>query len=465
MKRIYALLLLLTVVIGCNKESNDDRVTNITRFMDGQAKHYKFNGSVLVAEKGEVIYKETFGLADFGKNKTLNDSTLFELASISKQFTATAIMLLKEANKLKLTDSLRAYFPELPYSGVTIYQILTHTSGLPDYEGNMNGKWDETKIAFNPDVINFFATEKPPMNFKPGTKWEYSNTGYLLLASIVQKVSGEPFSEYMTENIFQPLNMKNTRIYNTRRSGEVIGNYAYGYLWSDSLKTFLLPDSIPEMKFVYWLDGMQGDGVVNSTAEDLLKWDRAIANNQLLPASVIKEMTKEHALVDTARQYYYGYGMIVGSNEHGKFVTHSGGWPGYVTNLARYIDGDRTIIVLSNTESNSPAITGTLAHILANDPVTIASAHTPIVIDSMALNAFVGNYEVKDSKLKIVREKEKLFAAYASGRKSPLKPESSSMAFETAGLDVQYEIQKGEDGKDKYYRIIYGIREEMTRVD
>jgi CubicO group peptidase (beta-lactamase class C family) len=465
MKKFYPFLLLFTVLISCSKESKDDRITNITRFMDGQAKHYKFNGSVLVAEKGNVVYKATFGLADFDRNKPLNDSTIFELASVSKQFTAMAIMLLREGNKLKLTDSLRAHFPELPYSGVTIYQMLTHTSGLPDYESTMNGKWDETKIAFNRDVINFFATEKPPMHFKPGTKWEYSNTGFVLLASIVEKVSGEPFNTYMTKHIFQPLNMKNTRIFNTRRSGEVIENYAYGYVWSDSLKTFLLPDSIPEMKFVYWLDGMQGDGVVNSTAEDLLKWDHAITNNQLVPASVIKEMTAQHALMDTARHYYYGYGMIVGKNEFGKFVTHSGGWPGYVTNLARYTEGDRTIIVLSNNGSASPPITTSIAHILFNDSVKIPYSHTPIVLDSIASNAFVGRYEIKSEKMKIVREKEKLFAVYPSGKRFALKPESPHIVFDNEGFDVQYEIEKGKDGENKYYRILYGIKEEMMRVD
>jgi CubicO group peptidase (beta-lactamase class C family) len=463
MKIICPLLLVFTVLIGCKTESKDDRVANMTRFMDGQANHFKFNGSVLVAEKGKVIYKATFGMADFRRNKTLNDSTVFELASVSKQFTATAIMLLKEANKLKLSDSLRAYFPELPYRGITIYQMLTHTSGLPDYD--MNGKWDETKIAFNQDVINFLATEKPSMNFKPGTKWEYSNTGFVLLASIVEKVSGEPFSAFLTKHIFQPLKMNNTRIYNTRRSGEVIDNYAYGYIWSDSLETFLLPDSMAEMKFVYWLDGIQGDGVVNSTAGDLLKWDRAIANNQLLPATVIKEMTEKHALMDTLRQQYYGYGMMVGQNELGNFVTHSGGWPGYATNLLRYTEADRTIIVLSNNQSNSPAISASIAHILSNDSVTIAYKHTPIALDSIASNAFVGSYEVEKRKLKIVREKENLFAVYPSGRRFALKPESSSIAFENEGSDVQYQIEKGKDGKNKYYRIFYGIKQAMMKLD
>lgn len=461
----FSVLLLLVVLFSCNKESKDDRVKNIARFLDGQSKYYKLNGSVLVAEKGNVIYKECFGLANFGENKTLNDSSMFELASISKQFTATAIMLLKEGGKLKLADSLRLFFPNLPYSGVTIHHMLTHTSGLPDYESTMARKWDKSKIAFNNDVINFLATEKPQAHFKPGTRWEYSNTAFVLLASIVEKVSGESFGDFMSKNVFQPLEMTNSRVYNTRRSGEVIENYAYGYIWSDSLEVFLLPDSIPETKVVYWLDGIQGDGVVNSTAVDLLKWDRAIVNHTLLSESAIKDMTSNHALVDTASRHYYGYGVVVGSNQFGNFVTHSGGWPGYSTNLSRYIDGDRTIIVLSNNQSAATAISASIANILFGVPVRTAYSHKPIVVDSVAADSFVGTYKIKNSEVRIIREKEKLFRVYPGGGRVALHPESTSALYQDDGYDVQYEIEKTDDGQTKYYRIFYGVREQLERVN
>ena len=169
-------------------------------YLSAQAKHFRFNGNVLVAENGKVVFQKSYGYADFDSKRLLNDSSVFELASISKQFTATAILLLKDKNKLKLTDSLTQYFPELPYKGITLYHMLTHTSGLPDYEEAMNNKWDRRKIAFNADMIAFLAREKPPLVFTPGSRWEYSNTAYALLASIVEKVSGLTFSAYLTNN-------------------------------------------------------------------------------------------------------------------------------------------------------------------------------------------------------------------------------------------------------------------------
>ena len=205
-----------------------DTAAKLDEFLSGQAAHYNFNGNVLVAENGKIVFKKSYGFADFDTKRLLNDSSVFELASVSKQFTATGILLLKDKGKLKLTDSLRQYFPELPYSNITIWHMLTHTSGLPDYEEAMNEKWDRSKIAFNNDMIAFLAKEKLPVLFAPGTKWTYSNTAYAILASIIEKISGQSFKDYMADNIFQPLGMHHTRVYNTRRSlKDTIANYAY----------------------------------------------------------------------------------------------------------------------------------------------------------------------------------------------------------------------------------------------
>jgi CubicO group peptidase (beta-lactamase class C family) len=458
------LLLLLAALFSCKKqEIQEDRATSIDKFLEGQTAHFKFNGNVLVAEKGNVIYQRSFGLSNYDTQQALNDSSLFELASVSKQFTATGILLLKEQGKLQLTDSLRAYFPNLPYSGITIHHLLTHTSGLPDYESTMTGKWDETKIAFNQDIITFLESKKPQIHFKPGAKWEYSNTAFVLLASIIEKVSGQSFQDFLSKNVFTPLNMKNSRVYNTRRSGEVIPNYAYGYLWSDSLKRYVLPDSLKEMKFVYWLDGIQGDGIINSTTRDLLKWDRGIVNHTILSEAAINEMTSSHSLMDTLSKYYYGYGVMVGENQFGKFVTHSGGWPGYSTNLSRYLEGDRTIIVLSNNQSASTAISGTIAHILFSKPVQIPYEHKPVNLDSATLKLFSGTYKIRGSEINLAYRKGELFGLYGPERKVKILPESQSKVYTTDGYDVQYEIDRT-DEKTKYYRVFYGVREELEKL-
>ncbi|NOS94574.1 MAG: serine hydrolase, partial [Cyclobacteriaceae bacterium] len=310
MKRvIYALAFLL--LVACGKEKQDNRLELLDKFMQGQAAYFKFNGNVLVAEKGNVIYQKSFGVRNFYTQELLNDTTVFELASVSKQFTAMGILLLEKQGKLKLTDSLRYYFPELPYNNISLHHLLTHTSGLPDYESTMYAKWDHQKIAFNNDMIRFLSQEKPLVHFKPGTKWEYSNTAYAILASIIEKVSGTTFKDFLAVNIFTPLGMMHTRVYNTRRSGERLENYAYGFVWSDSLKQQVLPDSLPDYDYVYFLDGIQGDGVVNSTTGDLLKWDRGLASKTLIGEATVTKMFFPHALSDSIAKIYYGYGVFV----------------------------------------------------------------------------------------------------------------------------------------------------------
>lgn len=469
--QFYYFLILLSFAIslfmvpGCQpKKENNNIAKTLDEYLSGQATHFRFNGNVLVADKGEIILQKSYGFADFDTKRMLNDSSVFELASVSKQFTATAILILKDRGKLQLKDSLRQYFPELPYSGVTLYQMLTHTSGLPDYERAMNEKWDHSKIAFNKDMIAFLAKEKLPASFAPSAKWEYSNTAYAILASIVEKVSGQTFSEFMAQNIFQPLHMNRTRIYNTRRSlKDTISNYAYGFVYNDSLKTYQLPDSIAELKFVYYLDGIQGDGIVNSTAEDLLKWDSAVKNHTLLKVETQKEMLKEQALVDTVKQTFYGFGVFLEKSDLGYMVSHSGGWPGYTTYLGRNVDKDQTYIVLSNNNANSPSIAEALQHILNGKPVVMPYAHKEIKMDSTFLQQFVGTYKGK-SELTIERIGNKLFRTYPDGFKIELKPESDAKFFYDESRDRQIDFELDVNKKVTKARVInYGIKTEFKK--
>jgi CubicO group peptidase (beta-lactamase class C family) len=211
--------------------------------------------------------------------------------------------------------------------------------------------WDKKKIAFNNDIIKIFAEHKPAIHFKPGEKWEYSNTAYAMLASIIERVSGKTYGEFLSENIFVPLDMKRTRTYNTRRSGEVIDNYAYGFIYSDSLKKYALPDSLKEYYYVYPLDGIQGDGVVNSTTGDLFKWDQALYTEKLVSKATLEEaFTSGKTKNDSV--YNYGFGWMVAKDRvSGNLTQHSGSWPGYRTLIVRFVDHGDCIIILSNTEN------------------------------------------------------------------------------------------------------------------
>jgi CubicO group peptidase (beta-lactamase class C family) len=434
--------------------------------MQAQVAVRNFNGNVLIAKSGNIIYQKAFGYRNYDKKELLNNNSVFELASVSKQFTAMGILLLEEKGKLRLTDSLRQFFPELPYHGVTIQHLLAHTSGLPDYEEAMNATWDRKKIAFNKDVIQFLATEKPPVLFKPTEKWQYSNTGYALLASIIEKVSANTFGEFLRRNIFAPLNMRQTRVYNTRRSsGDVIENYAYGYVYSDSLKRYILPDSLRNFDFVTYLDGIQGDGTVNSTTADLYKWDRALKNHTLLPERTQKKMLALQALTDTVTKSGYGYGVFTGKNKFGTTLFHTGGWPGYVTMLHRDVEDDITIVVLSNNGSHSPALTDQLDYIVHNEPVLFPYIHKEISIDSSLLDSYVGKYRYQGTAvLELFKDSSKL---YRKGKINvELKPESPVKFFYADGTDRQIEFVMNAKGKpDKVWIILNGIPSELKKIE
>jgi CubicO group peptidase (beta-lactamase class C family) len=265
-KILFALLLPVSIVAQTN------HAQLLTQYMTGQHHYFQFNGNILIAEKGKVIYQQALGYADYNSKRMLNDSSVFELASVSKQFTAMGIVILKERGLLSYEDNIKKFFPQIPYDNIKVRNLLTHTSGIPSYEDQFEKNWDRKRIAFNKDIIEMLVKLKDTLLFKTGTKWMYSNTGYALLASIIEKVSGTSYNDFMAKNIFQPLGMAHTYIYNTRRSTKKIpDNYALGFVYSDSLKRYILPDSLSKLDMVYYLDGIVGDGCVNSTTGDLFK--------------------------------------------------------------------------------------------------------------------------------------------------------------------------------------------------
>jgi CubicO group peptidase (beta-lactamase class C family) len=351
--KFFLFLLLGLSIIGCSPKEykqTDDSAAIFDSVFQSHADTAKFNGNVLIAKNGKIIYQKSFGYANYDTKELLNDSSLFELASVTKEFTAMGIMMLKEQGKLNYDDDVRKYIPELPYEGMTIRHFLTHTSGIPYYEDEKFFEgWDRKKTVYNDDVIRQFAKVKPPVLFKPGEKWEYSNSAYALLATIIERVSGKTYGEFLKENIFIPLGMDRSRVYNTRRSkGEIIPNYAFGFVYSDSLKKFMLPDSLKEYYYVITLDGIQGDGVVNSTTGDLFKWDQALYTEKLVKKSTLDEAFTPVKLNNDST-YQYGFGWFIAQDSTlGKVVQHSGGWPGYGTYIKRFIDHNNCVIVLTN---------------------------------------------------------------------------------------------------------------------
>jgi CubicO group peptidase (beta-lactamase class C family) len=424
-----------------------DRIQKIDSLLNSLYSKEKINGNFLIAEKGKVIYSHSFGLANETTKNKLNENSIFELASCSKQFTAMAIMILKEKGKLSLDDKITKYIPELSnYNGITIRNLLNHTGGLPDYMELMDSLFDKSKIANNKDIIQIFSKYQPKILFEPNTKYEYSNTGYALLASIIEKASGLTYADYLSKTIFKPLKMKNTFVYTRRLSPKKIDNYALGYVYSDSLKKYFLPDELKETNMVIWLDGVVGDGTVNSTINDLLKWDRALYTNKLLTQEGVKEVFEVATLKDESKTKY-GFGWGIEDNaDFGIITSHSGGWPGYVTFIERHITNDKTIIILQNHDDVSIPVKS-IRSILYNKPLPVQKIRKEIIITTEQLKRFVGVYEVeKDFEIKISLDNDQLFAQLTGQNAFPIFSESE-MLFFLKVVDAQIQFEKNENGE------------------
>lgn len=336
MKNILPFLLLVTYNVFSQQKKLDSLF----------AAQKNFSGVVLIAENNKPIYYKAFGYREFEKQIPLKKSDIFELASVSKQFTAMIIMIMHERGELNYDDSVSKYL-EIPYNGITIRNLLTHTSGLPDYQAVMDQYWDKTKVAGNPDCIEYLNKYAPPKHFEPGDKYEYSNTGYMLLASIAEKASGKDFIELCRKWIFRKIKMKGTDI-RTLEEKKATNNFAIGHIYVEERNKWVRADSFPSSNYTIWLGNRKGPGRISSTATDLLKWDKALYTEKLIKQSTLQDAFTPMKLNDGTLSYY-GFGWELFNDPiAGKIVQHNGDNPGYKTQIVRLIDKKKTIIVLNN---------------------------------------------------------------------------------------------------------------------
>lgn len=304
-----------------------------------------FSGVILVAKDGEIYEEKVLGMRRYEDNTPLHKDDLFELASLSKQFAAMMIMIAKEKDLLAFDDLLSDYI-EIPYSGITIRHLLTHTSGLPDYQAIMDQYWDKNRVAGNPDILAYLRKYAPPKLFDPGERYEYSNTGYVLLASIVEQVTGRDFVALSKEWIFDPLGMSNTAI-RTPTEKAKISAFAAGHL-VDSDGNYVNANNFRDSDYTIWLGNRKGPGRVSSNATDLLKWDQALYSEVLVSQETLREAFTPFILNNSVRSYYgFGWELEPGS-PFGLKVRHTGDNPGYKTLIVRFIEENRTILILNN---------------------------------------------------------------------------------------------------------------------
>jgi CubicO group peptidase (beta-lactamase class C family) len=271
----------------------------------------------------------------------------------------------------------------------------------------------------------------------------------------------------MAKNIFSPLGMEHTFIYNTRRSTEKIpANYALGFVYADSLMRYLLPDSVKKFEMVYYLDGIVGDGCVNSTIIDLLKWDRALYANKLVGKTTLDEMLSPLVQVSAKdTNNFYGFGvMIQPKTPQGKVISHTGGWPGYSTFLERRVDKDETVIVLSNNETMNGFIRAGLESILGGEDLVMPYQHKEIKIDPALIDRYTGEYSAFLT-LVLIKKDGKLYRHRDGTPDIELRPESETKFFYGDGTDRQIQFEVDNTGKViKAWFINTGQKGELKKI-
>lgn len=471
MKRYLFLLLLLPSFLNAQK----NYPALLDQYMQTAVAVNQFSGSVLVAKGDNIIYEKTFGTLDYAAMQSLDRNSMFELGIITEEFTAAAILLLRDEGKLKLSDPITKYFSQLPYSNVTIKHLLTHTSGLPDYyEEVMKNKWGTKNYATNTDIIKSLAVAKIPLAAQPGTRFEQNRyfTDYVVLAAIIEKVSGKSYEDFMQKKIFTPLHLTHTKVLTTMQLNEhKTPNHTESIYFNEAKQQFFPADSFSYMdkEYRHITDNIAGGKGISSTAHDLFLWSRALHNQKLLSASSQQEMFMPLVLKDTVNGVSMGYGVLVGKNLIGDYIqqreTGNNETLGYLNQLMRYLTGDITIISLAHKSKSTSAINGTLACILFDREIVLPYIHKAVAIDTALLDNYTGTYTMPHSTT-VYKKDGTLWMTVTNEPDLKLLPESNNKFFSpNKEYDWQINFETGTDGKVlRTYFIYSGLKVEAKRL-
>jgi len=328
-----------SVIVAYDPEKGDKFIAD---FVQNLHKKYGFNGNVLVARDGKILYQKAIGWADYLHRDSLKINSQFEMASITKTFTGVAIMQLIEKGKLSLTDDVKKFYPDFPYEGINIKLLLTHRSGMMNYVYFTDGIWkDKKKPMSNQDVMSLIIEHKPPRYAKPDTRFHYNNSNYMVLAAIIEKVTGTTYADYMMEHVFKPAGMKNTHVYSTTVYPKIpVDVVGHDRSWRYSVVQ-------------NFLDGPVGDKGIYSTLHDMVLYDNALRKGRLLSKSSLdSSYTGYSKPVNGHFNYGYGWRIFDGDNS-GKVVYHTGWWHGFRHIYVRDIDKKIVVIFLGNLTNGS----------------------------------------------------------------------------------------------------------------
>lgn len=409
------------VIVGClfnltvaQQHDAGNLEASFDKLLSAQFKSDEPGATVLIARNGRIMYHKAFGMANLELDVPMQKDNVFWIASIGKQFTAMAILRLMEQGKLNVRDDITKFIPDYPAQGntITIEHLLTHTSGIHNFSGM---KDPEKKLALDctpNEVIDFF--KNLPMRFAPGTRWEYSNSGYFLLGYIIENIAGESYAEYLEENFFKPLGMSNSLYASDTR---IIKNRVGAYSQGEHGFTNSAPRNITHVFSA---------GAVQSTVEDLFKWHRAVHSYKLVKKETLDKALRRYKLAD-GKEADYGYGWRLGYVYESPSLWHGGLISGFGTVEMYLPEEDVYVAVFSNCDCNYPAdIASRLAALAMGKP----SEYKEILLDNSTLQEYAGVYENPVGQQRIITVLEnQLYSQLGRGPKSRLKAYQTDMFF------------------------------------
>ena len=418
----------MSVSVLCPRALAQDlaRMDQVVKSYADEAK--TFMGSVLVARDAQVLVSRGYGSANLEWAIANTPATKFRLGSITKQFTAAAILLLEERGKLRVDDPVKKYLPDAPaaWDQVTIVHLLTHTSGIPSFTGFSDYRAAKLVSTTADKLVASFRDK--PLEFPPGEKGNYSNSGYLLLGHLIEKISDQTYEQFVRENILTPLGMKDSG-YDSNR--DIIPHRASGYSPS--------PNGPVNAEFIH-MSVPHAAGALYSTTEDLLRWTQGLFGGKLLSPASLQKMT-------TSVKNDYAFGLVVRTLNGRQVFDHGGGIEGFNTTLAYYPDTRVTVAVLANL--NGPAsgeIANKLGAVAHGDTVTLVSERKEITVAPEILARYVGTYEVTPTlNMAITLVDGRLMTQLGGQRALPLFAESETTFFLKV-VDAQVEFVSDQTG-------------------
>ena len=431
--------------VACAAGAQD--IARMEQVIQSYTANQQFMGSVLVAKGTNVLLSKGYGSANLEWDVPNSPSTKFRLGSVTKQFTAASILLLQERGKLNVQDPVKKYMSDAPaaWDKVTIYNLLTHTSGIPSFTGFPEyPKWEPFATTAAEAVARF---RDKPLEFTPGEKWSYSNSGYLLLGYLIEKITGDSYEKFVRENIFVPLGMHDSG-YDSNSA--VIAHRAAGYTREKEVlqNAGFINMTIPHAA-----------GALYSTTEDLLKWEQGLFGGKLLSAASLETMT-------TPFKSDYACGLFVQTKNGRKVIDHGGGIEGFNTELMYYPDDKVTVVVLANVNGSAPGdIAAKLAAIAHGEAVKLQTEHKEITVDPKVLARYVGTYELMAGANMLITLDGNQLSEKLDGQPTfPIFPESETVFFLKV-VEAQIEFFKDSNGAVTHLVLHQGGRDQKaTRI-